>query len=109
MRDDRQRLRDILEAIDRIQDRTGEGREAFEDNELLQVWVIYHLQVLGEAALHVSESLRSTHPDIPWQQIIGMRHILVHGYFQTDVDIVWQVVARDLPILRSQVADLLGQ
>ncbi len=69
MRDDRQRLRDILEAIDRIQDRTGEGREAFEDNELLQVWVIYHLQVLGEAALHVSESLRSAHPDIPWQQL----------------------------------------
>ncbi len=109
MRDDRQRLRDILEAIDRIQAHTSEGHEAFEDNELLQVWVIYHLQILGEAALHVSESLRSTHPDIPWQQIIGMRHILVHGYFQTDVDIVWQVVARDLPILRSQVADLLGQ
>ncbi len=88
MRDDRERLQDILEAIDRIKAQTASDRQHFEDSDLIQVWVIHHLQILGEAASHISEPVRLAHPEIPWSQIIGMRHVLVHGYLQTDLDVV---------------------
>lgn len=108
MRDDRERLRDMLEAVDRIQGETGRGRAVFEGSELVRVWVIHHLQILGEAAMRVSEPLRLTHPEVPWAKIIGMRHILVHGYFQTDLDIVWQAVEQDLPALKAQLTAMLA-
>ena len=64
MRDDQQRLKDILEAIERIQRRAGTDREEFERNELLQVWIVHHLQIIGEAASRVSDELRTRHPEV---------------------------------------------
>ena len=58
MRDDRQRLVDILDAIDRVYRHTGSGREAFERDELVQVWVLRHLQLIGEAARRLSQEWR---------------------------------------------------
>jgi uncharacterized protein with HEPN domain len=107
MRDDVARLQDMAEAISKIEARTQGGKRAFADDELLQVWVVHHLQILGEAASHVSEALRLSHPEIPWTQMIGMRHILVHGYFQIDLEAVWRVVERDLPPLRRDIASIL--
>lgn len=103
MRDDRQRLVDILDAIDRIYRHTGSGREAFERDELVQIWVLRHLQLIGEAARRLSEELRTQHPEIPWAAIVALRNFLVHDYFAVNLEIVWQVVDRDLPALRSQV------
>ena len=57
--------------------------------------------------MRISEPLRLTHPEIPWSKIIGMRHILVHGYFQIDLDLVWQAVEHDLPALKSQISAIL--
>jgi len=70
MRDDAGRLQDILEAIDKIQKYACRGREAFETDELLQVWAVRHLQIIGEAANKMSPELRSAHPDIPWSQTL---------------------------------------
>jgi uncharacterized protein with HEPN domain len=81
MRSDRERLLDILEAIDRIDTHKGEGRSEFETDELLQIWFVHHLQIIGEAASRLSDEIRTQHPEVPWGQMIGMRHILVHGYF----------------------------
>ena len=71
MRDDRQRLVDILDAIDRIDRHTGGGRQAFERDELVQIWVLRHLQLIGEAARRLSEEVRTQHPEIPWAAIVA--------------------------------------
>ena len=80
MRDDRERLLDIQEAIQRIEKYASSGREIFERDELIQTWVVHHLQIIGEAARHVSSSLKLRHAQVPWSQITGMRNILVHNY-----------------------------
>lgn len=107
MRDDRERLLDIQEAIQRIEKHTASGRGAFEVDELIQTWVVHHLQIVGEAARHISSSLKLQHPQVPWSQITGMRNILVHNYFGVDVEVVWLVVERDLQNLGQQVQAIL--
>jgi uncharacterized protein with HEPN domain len=103
MRRDQERLLDILEAIERIEKYTASGRVAFDEDELVQTWVIHHLQIIGEATRSLSETLVVQYPEIPWQNIIGMRHILVHNYFGIDTAIVWRAVKDDLPNLKSNV------
>lgn len=84
MRDDTQLLLDILEAIDRIERYSSRGKDAFENDELVQNWIVNHLQVIGEAARSLSADLRDSNKEVPWAKIIGMRHILVHRYFEID-------------------------
>jgi uncharacterized protein with HEPN domain len=108
MRDDRERLLDIQEAIERIERYAARGREAFERDELIQTWVLYHLQIIGEAARALSPEFTGQHTEVPWPRIVGMRNILVHNYFGIDAAIVWSVVERDLPPLKRQVASILG-
>lgn len=103
MRDDHQRLRDILEAIERIEKYASRGRDAFFEEDWMQVWVVHHLQIIGESARALSDAMRERCGDQPWRQFIGMRHILVHQYFAIDLDLVWEVVERDLPLLRAAI------
>ena len=107
MRDDRERLFDILEAIERIERYAQQGQAAFEAQELIQVWMLHHLQIIGEASRSLSEDLKDQHPTIPWSQIVGMRNILVHAYFGIDTDLVWEVVERDLAALKRTVEEML--
>lgn len=108
MRDDTQRLQDILEAIERIDRHAAKGRDAFVADELIQTWITHHLQIIGEAARGLSSAFREKHTDAPWQQIIGMRNVLVHGYFGIDHDVIWEVVERDLPSLKENIVFILG-
>ena len=108
MRDPRERLRDILEAIERIQRYAARGREAFDSEELVQSWVVHHLQIIGEAARSIPDDVRAEAPDVPWQKITGMRHILVHDYFGIDLNLVWSVVDRELTPLQESVTRLLA-
>lgn len=107
MRDAKERLRDILQAIEAIERYLGRGKEAFEHDELLQVWVIRHLEIIGEAVRALPEEIRRLEPEVPWTSIIGMRNILVHGYFDVDTDIVWETATRDMPALKPAIERLL--
>jgi uncharacterized protein with HEPN domain len=107
VRDPKERLRDILDAIANIERYAARGRQAFESDELIQNWFVRHLQIIGEAAYALPADVRDQQPDIPWTEIIGMRHILVHDYFVIDTDIVWDAVERDLPDLKTKVEGLL--
>lgn len=109
MRSDPDRVQDILEAIERVDRHTRAGKTAFDEDELIQVWVVRHLQIIGEAASRLSQQARDQQPDVPWREIIGMRHILVHGYFEVDNDLVWSVVENELTPLRTAIARLAGQ
>ena len=108
MRRDRQRLEDILDAIERIERYTSAGRTAFDRDELVQTWVLHNLQVVGEAVRAMTEETLRRRPEVPWTQIAAMRNILVHDYFGIDLEEVWVAVERDLPQLKVAVLALLG-
>jgi uncharacterized protein with HEPN domain len=103
VRTDLERLEDILEAIGKLSGRVDAGEESFLRDEMLQVWMIHHLKVIGEAARGLSHDLRARYSEVPWAQVIAMRNILVHEYFGLNLRQVWVVVVRDLPQLREQV------
>lgn len=74
-------------------------REAYDADENLRLAVIHLIQVVGEAARQVSREFVDRHPEVPWADIVGMRHKVVHDYLGVDEDIVWQVATADLPTL----------
>lgn len=103
MRDDRERLLDMLGAIGKIEQIVFDEKysERLQDDELIEVWMIHHLKIIGEAASKVSKEFQEKHPEVAWGNMIGMRHVLVHGYFETDTEIVWRVVENNLPVLKE--------
>jgi len=107
VRNDRDRLADILTAIERILSKTTQGRTVFDADEMLQIWVLHHLQIVGEAARCLSEGFRRAYPDPAWSKAAGMRHILVHHYFEIDAGQIWNVVEHDLKPLRERVQAIL--
>jgi uncharacterized protein with HEPN domain len=107
MKDVRERLRDILDAIDNIERYASRGRDVFEKDELIQSWFLRNLQIIGEAVRSMPKETQSLAPEIPWKKIIGMRNILVHDYFEIDTEVVWSVVENDIPKLRSQIETLI--
>lgn len=107
MRDDRLIVEDMLDAIERIEKYAARGRGEFSENELIQTWIVHHLQIVGEGARKLSLEFRSRFPGIPWKQIVAMRHILVHDYFGVDLDQVWSAVEADVPVLKGQLREAL--
>ena len=98
--DDTTRLQHMLEAALKIR-RFARHRTAAElkDNELFALGVTRLLEIVGEAAAHVSESTRDEMLDIPWSHVVGMRNRLIHGYDVIDLDILWKTITEDLPPL----------
>jgi uncharacterized protein with HEPN domain len=90
----------MLEAIARIRGYVGRRRRVgFLRDGLLQDAVIRNIEIVGEAAGRVSPGFAAAHPEIPWREIVGMRHRLIHGYLRVNLETVWEVVDRDLPAL----------
>jgi uncharacterized protein with HEPN domain len=107
VRPDRDRLGDILEAIQKIREQLPSTVDELMASELRQVWVVYHLQVIGEAANNLSPDVVAAHPEVPWRRITGLRHVIVHRYFGIDLAIVWRLVTEDLPALEASVRRIL--
>jgi uncharacterized protein with HEPN domain len=78
-------------------------RADFDSDEILRLALTHMVQVIGEAAGHVSQSFRSTHPEIPWRAIVGMRQKVVHDYLAVDDDMVWDTVTREIPALVARL------
>jgi len=97
----------MAEAISQIEKYASGGYQAFATSELIQVWIVHHLQILGEAARGVSEESRKIYPRIPWGKIIGFRNILVHHYFSIDPKEIWQVVIMDIPPLKKEIEQII--
>ena len=107
MRRDLERFLDILEAIERIEARMVSERTAFDDDQMLQVWTLYYLQIIGEAVNQLDTEIQEQYPDGPWRAIIGLRNFLVHQYFDIDLDIIWKIASEELPVLKGQVQQIL--
>jgi uncharacterized protein with HEPN domain len=69
--------------------------------------MLRQLPIIGEAVRGLPDEVRGLEPDIPWSKIVGMRDILVHGYFDIDTDIVWEAAAHDVPALKGHIERLL--
>lgn len=87
----------------------GKDRKAFDTDRALRLALAHLIQTLGEAARQVSEKIQKEHSEIPWEEVIGMRHKIVHDYMAIDEDIVWQVVTIDLPALIIGLEGIIGQ
>jgi uncharacterized protein with HEPN domain len=92
-------------AIDALKDKS---RPQFDQDEVLKAGVSYFIQTIGEAASKVSKEFRERNPDIPWNDIIGMRHKIVHDYLTVDFDVVWDVVKTELPPLLEKLKKIAG-
>jgi uncharacterized protein with HEPN domain len=109
MRDNRERLRDIQEAIIKIEKYAVRGKQVFENDELIQIWIIHHLQIIGEASASMSEAFITRYTEVTWQDIADFRNILVHEYFRVDTDIVWSIVERELPKVKRNIGQILEE
>ncbi len=85
----------------------GLSRDAYDADENLRLALMHLIQIIGEAGRQVSKEVSDHHPEIPWADIIGMRHKVVHDYLGVDDDIVWQVVTEDLPKLVAALEPLV--
>lgn len=109
MRDNIERLKDIQEAITEIEKYSSQGETAFKENELIQTWIIYHLQVIGEASRGLSDDFKSTHSDINWRKVIDFRNVLIHQYFRIDLDLVWTIVEEQIPDLKQKINQIIDE
>ena len=107
---DKDRLQHILEAIDVLQGGAQKySLEQIEKDSILYFGFVKQVEIIGEAVYMLTKEFRESHPDIEWDAIEGMRHVLVHGYYEISPDKVWNVIEKDLPILRPKIQDLLGK
>lgn len=110
MRPEKLYLSDIVEAAERIAEFVvGLDEAAFYRDAKTQSAVLQKLIVIGEAAARLPQDFKDRHPEIEWHDIVAFRNILVHSYFSVKLDIVWETVQQDAPILRRQIAHILEQ
>jgi uncharacterized protein with HEPN domain len=91
-------------ATAKVEDTT---RPEYDQDENLRLALAHLIQILGEAARRVSPGYQQAHPELPWKQIVGMRHKVVHDYLSVDFDIVWAAVTADLPPLITELEKLV--
>ena len=101
MKDERLYLHHMLERCERVAGYISGGRDAFFASEQQQDAVIRNLEVIGEAAKRVGPELRASLPDLDWRRIGGMRDVLIHGYLGVDIDEVWNVASKHLPVVEQ--------
>jgi uncharacterized protein with HEPN domain len=103
-------LLDIAQAGQRaIQFAQGLSREQLASDVMRQSAILYQMTIVGEATKRLSREYREQHPEIPWNQMAGMRDIISHQYDRLDLDVVWEVIQQDLPELLAMVTPLLPQ
>ena len=105
----RGRLQDIMDAITQIEKHSARGRAAFDESEMIQVWMVHHLRIIGEAVRAIEPAFRDRHPSVPWRDVAGMRSVLVHDYGNINLNIVWSPVEKDVPLLKEQIRKLLAE
>ena len=107
-RDWRVRVEDIVGASERAIRFLGDTDLAsFRKDERSIAAVTHQIFIIGEASARIPTTIRSRTSDVPWEEIIGMRNVIAHGYFEIDVEILWKTVRLDLPPLLDEMRKLL--
>jgi len=104
------RLQHILEHIERAEQfMHGKTLADLENDTMLRYAVVKCLEIIGEAAYMLTIEFKDTHPETPWNVIVKMRHVLVHGYYSIQMPIVWDIVQNDFPVLRPQIEEYIKE
>jgi uncharacterized protein with HEPN domain len=109
MKDNRLYLSNIKECIERIESYTYDGKEAFMQTPMIQDAVIRNFEIIGEATKRLSPELRAAYPEIPWQQIAGLRDVLIHDYLKVNLNRIWGIIEQNLPELKAIVEKVLKE
>lgn len=105
---DYERLLHIIEAIDNIFEFVeNKSFEMYRNDKILQFAVIKNLEIIGEAAYLLTKDFKAKNSNIEWKEMIGMRHILVHGYYQIKDEIIWATIETELKLLRENISALV--
>jgi len=108
-KNDEIRLRHVLDAArEAVAFTENRSRDDLDKNRMLSLSLVRLLEVIGEASRGISEEFRTVHPEIAWKKMAGMRDRLIHGYFDVNLDIVWETVTEDLPPLVIQIEKVLS-
>jgi uncharacterized protein with HEPN domain len=102
-------LNHVLDAVAAIERYTAGGRAEFFADDMIQSAVVRQLEIIGEAVKNLSPGLTSHETAVPWKQAARTRDLLIHGYFRIDIDIVWNIVERELIALRENVRRILAE
>lgn len=98
-------LEDIWEAVEKIERYVSDlNHDAFVTDDKTVDSVVRNLEIIGEAANRLPQNFKTQHSGIEWLKIIGLRHRIVHDYFNIDVEIVWQIIQEDLPAFKSKLS-----
>jgi uncharacterized protein with HEPN domain len=105
---DREYLREILEAIDSILEILSFADfDRLMQTRYLRSAILHELTVIGEASARLPDDLHTRYPDVPWPDIIGLRHVIVHGYFTIDWNRLWMTITLRVPEFRPHVVEIL--
>ena len=105
---DIERLRHIVDSIAHIEDfLRDKSLEQMKNDVMCYHAVVYNIMIIGEAANMLTMGFRDSHQEIPWRQIIDMRNVLVHGYYNTSPLFVWETYTNDLPVLKHQIENYI--
>lgn len=109
-RDFRLFVKDIISAMDAIEKFvSGMTIDEIEKDDKTSSAVIRKFEIIGEAAKHIPDALRSRHPEIPWKRMSGMRDRLVHAYFGIDYKLVWDAIKIEIPNLKPKLLKILAE
>jgi uncharacterized protein with HEPN domain len=102
---------DILNAIERIEEQAKRGRQTFDSDPLVQIWMQHHIMMIGEAASQLGHypEFYEKYPDVEWRGMRAMRNILTHEYFRVDLDEVWDTIQNSLPVTKVALKKILGE
>ena len=81
----------------------------FNSKQVIQDAVIRRIAIIGEAVKNISMNFREKYSEIAWKKIAGMRDKVIHGYFNVDIEIIWNVIVKDIPILKNQIEDIIDK
>jgi uncharacterized protein with HEPN domain len=104
---DKGRLEHILQAIENVINFTK--NRTFEDilnDKILFFAVVKNIEIIGEASYKLSKEFKTNNNDVEWDAIIGLRHVLVHGYYHINEERVWKIIQKDLLPLKEQIQTL---
>jgi len=105
---DKQRLAHILESIEELESYTsGSTLDTFLQNSMMKFASVKQIEIIGEAANHISDETKEKFSEIQWRQITGLRHVLVHEYFGIDSRLIWQIIVDDIPLLKIKIKEIL--
>jgi len=107
MNRDQTYVNQILEAINKIQEYTKEGRDFFYETVIIQDAVIRNIEIIGEVSKRVSDGFKEHHDNVPWRKMAGIRDVLIHDYDSIDMSIVWNVISMELPKIRSILSKIV--